>query len=316
MGAAPVDPEDRDRRALTVDVTSVDGAGRRVRSLRAAQLMAVAIVVVVGLALASSSLFPVERPTLPPFASGAVPSAGGLPSPVSSPGDSAAQDPAIVMTPRILGVALDVSALVASARTNAPDTIAFVSGHLRIAPRRCDAGGTASACFRLSIDGLRGVSVVADDRLLMPMRQPGGGEVLVLVPRAGRLVYLGSVVVDPAGVPRIDGLIARLVAHGPLNAGTGPTLYEADGRIIRLSHDCPETASCPPASWLLGALQPQDNDVVAIVDATVVADAPGMPSDTGWTSGPFLLRPGTDKGASWVVVAREDPATILHVVIP
>jgi hypothetical protein len=303
---------------VTVAVASVDGGGRRGGSRRAALLAGMAVVAVLALAVASSRLFPVERdafvtPSEVPSAS--VPIAG-VPSPLASPRGSPAPSPVVAMTPRVAADPLDVSALVAAVRAGKDGPIAFVSGLLHITPRRCDPGAPASACYLLAIDGLRGVRVVPDDGLAMPMRQPAGGEALVLLPRAGRLVYLGSLVVDPGGIPRIDGLIAQLARHGPAIAGTGPTLYEADGRIIRLSHDCPETASCPPASWLFGALQPPDNLVVGVVDASVVDGAPGLDASVEWASGPFLLRPGTVTSASWIVLAQEDQAAILHIVIP
>jgi hypothetical protein len=313
MGPPPVDPEERGRGSLTVEVASVEGGRRPGRSRRAAQLVAIAVLVVLALAVASSRLFPVQPDTIV-LPSLVPPSAAASPS--IPPDGSPSSAPAEVLTPRVVGVAVDVSALVAAVATGRDGPLAFLAGILRITPRRCEVEATASACYELSIDGLRGVRVVPDDGLAVPMRQPGAGEVLVLLPRAGRLVYLGSLVEDPAGIPRIDAFATRLAPGGPLLAGRGPTLYEADGRLIRLSHDCPETASCPPSSWLLSGgagLDAQANDVV---DAAVAPGAFGIVSNVGAASGPFLLRPGTTPGASWIVVAREDQAKVLHVLIP
>jgi len=318
MATPPVAPDERARRSLTVELASVEGTGRPGGSRRAAGLAAVVVTAVLGLAIASSRLFPVEREAVVPpsaFVPSAVASAVASSAPSGSPDGSPAYNPVVARTPRVVGRAFDVAALVASAAgTNTDGPIAFVAGILRITPRPCGAEATATACDRLSIDGLRGIRVVPDDGLTMPMRRPGGGEVLVVLARAGHLVYLGSLAVDPQGIPRIDGLIALVARRGP--AATGPTLFEADGRLIRLTNLCPETASCPPPSWLLGSAQWPDTRVDVVADATVQAGAFGIDADIGWASGPFLLRPGAAPGASWVVVAREDQATILHIVIP
>ena len=312
-----MDPEERAPRSLAVEVASVEGGGRRGGSRRAAQLAGIAVVVVIAVAVASSRLFPVERQAIaPPSAGPSASPVASADSPVASAEASPADNPFVALTPRIVGPPRGVASLVAAVEARKDVPIAFVSGILRITPRRCEAGATPSACYRLSIDGLSGVPVAPDDGLAVPMRQPGGGEVLVLLPRAGQLVYLGSLVADPRGIPRIDGLTAKLASGGPVFGATGPTLYEADGRIIRLSHNCPETASCPPPSWLFGAVQSPGDKVVGVVAAAVAANAPGIPGDAEWSSGPFLLRPGTGKGASWVVGAREDQASVLHIVIP
>jgi hypothetical protein len=308
-----VDPEERGRGSLTVEVASVEGGRRGGGSRRAAQLVAVAVVALLAIAVASSRLFPVQPDTIV-LPSLVPPSAASPPS--ASPAVSSAASPPVVLTPRVAGQTLDVSALAAAVATGKDGPLTFLAGILRITPRRCEAGATASACYEVAIDGLRGVRVVPDDGLAMPMRQPGGGEILVLLPHAGRLVYLGSATLDPAGIPRIDGLTAGLVAGGPLIAGRGDTLYEADGRLIRLSHNCPESASCPPPSWLLGAGEYPDGKANFVVGAAVAPGAFDIGSDVGGTSGPFLLRPATTPGASWIVVAREDQATVLHVVIP
>jgi hypothetical protein len=321
MGPVPVDPDERAPRSLAVEVASVDGGGRRGGSRRAALLAAIAVVAVIAVAVASSRVFPVERgpvvsPPAGPSASPAAVVASLAASPVTTPDTSPTDDPLLTFTPRVVRPPLDAAALVAAVAARKDGPIAFVSGILRITPRRCEAGASPGTCFRLSIDGLQGVGVVPDDGLAVPVRQPGAGEILVLLPRAGRLVYLGSMVADPRGIPGIDGLLMQLARQGPLSDAARPTLYEADGRLIRLSHNCPGTASCPPPSWLLGAAQPPDSRVVGVVDATLLAGAPGIPGDALLSSGPFLLRLGTGEGASWVVVAREDQASVLHIVIP
>jgi hypothetical protein len=324
MATPPVAPDERAPRSVTVAVASVDGGGRRGGgSRRAAVLAAVAVVTVLALAIVSSRLFPVDQPAFVPPSAAPSAEASVPPSPAASPDGPPVYHPVVARTPRIPWTALDVAALVAAVDAKAEGPLAFVSGILRITPRPC-AEAIASACDRLSIDGLRGVRVVPDDGLNMPMRQPGGGEVLVVRPSAGHLVYLGSLAVDPLGIPRIDGLLAILGQRDTTKAIGAPTLFEADGRLIRLSHNCPETASCPPPSWLLGSAQWPDTRVDVVVDATVQAGAFGIGADTGWTSGPFLLRPGagasgvpgTGHGAAWVVVALEDQAAVLHIVIP
>ncbi len=311
------DPTDQ-RRAYSVEVAGVGGP--RSRGSRTPILAAVALVALIAGGILSSRLFPVDR--------GAI-SASPLPPPsavaaVVSPSPSVAPIPVPTgpLTARVASDPVDVAALIAAIPRHGTGPIAFVAGRLRSTPRPCEPGAPLSACLTIRIDGLRAARVVPDDTMGAWPGDPAPGETLVVLPRDGKLVFLGSVVVDPAGIPRIDVLSARLAAD-PLHVGQPlPSLHEADGLLISGALTCSASGPCPAGAPALLVVPPDAALVTDFTDAAVVQIAPGafgVDATSARTTGPFLMRRRAnpnDGAVSWQVVAREGEGAILHVVIP
>jgi hypothetical protein len=169
----------------------------------------------------------------------------------------------------------------------------------------------------IHIDGLRGATVVPDDSMRGWPGDPVAGETLVLQPRDGKLVYLGALRVDPAGIPRIDVLEARIAA-----AKIHPqvALFEADGILVQGPAPCIAPVSCDPGAPTLFANPPGGGWQMDFTGAVPVKTSPGVfgiASTAVWTTGPFLVRyTPSDDNLPWQLVAHEDQGSILHVVIP
>jgi hypothetical protein len=309
----PIDP----RRAYTVDVSGVGGP--RNRSGLAAAVALVVVVAIVAGGIVSGQLFPV--PQIAAVAT-AVPSGSASAGPSSSASAAAPASrppgpvPSGPLTARLTASPVDVMALVASIPGRGTGPLAFVAGHLTSRPKPCEAGSPLSACLSLRIDGLRDASVVPDDSMLGWPGDPGAGETLVLLPRDGKLVFLGSMRVDPRGIPRIDVLKAR-VAAAQVHAQVA--LYEADGVLYQDRAPC-IAASCGQGEATLLATPPAPGGVPDYGNAQTVGLGPqvfGVTPGALWTTGPFLVRyVPSDPDLPWRVVAREDQGSILHVVIP
>jgi hypothetical protein len=303
-----------------VDVAGVGGP--RNRPGRSAVTALAVIAALVGGAILSSRLFPAEPAAVEPspIAEASVPASAA--SPAESPsGGTRIPVPSGPLTPRITADPVDVAALVAAIPKHGTGPIAFVDGRLHTRPRPCDIGAPLSACMTLYIDGLRGASVVPDDTMPIWPGDPVRGETLVLLPRDGRLVYLGYLVVDAAGIPRIDTLTAT-VASVPIGSSQlVPSLHEADGVLLNTATPCSVGVPCDPGLQTLLAIAPGPNPLVDFTGAQPVRIVPGafeIQPAAIWTTGPFLLRIRTDAGTgvAWDVVAPEDQGSILHVVIP
>ena len=319
--------DDVGRRGYRVAVAGVGGPQNRPGRNAAGALLAVVVVLAGGVLL--SRLAPADRGLVSPSASSAVAFASSAPS-SSSPERPSAPTPAasglltarplgIPLTPRLLGNQVGVAALVAAVPRRGTGPLAFVEGQLTSATRPCGAGAPLSACLTLRIAGLSDATIVPDDTMAYWPGDPGPGETLVLVPRNGRLVFLGSLVVNPAGIPPIDTLQALLAADPASAANELPSLHEADGILSATIDPCGGTTSCRPAaigSPLLLSTAPDGSGITSMTPVEVVPQAVGVRS-AGSTGGPFLLRHlAVSIGPVWEVVAREGPGSILHVVIP
>jgi hypothetical protein len=297
------------------------------------------IAALVGGGILSSRLFPTEPAAVEPSA---LAEASAAASPAEAqPAGTPIPIPSAPLTPRITAAPVDVAALVAAIPRHGTGPLAFVQGRLHSSSRPCDPGSPLSACLTLSIDGLRGATVVPDDTMPVWPGDPIRGETLVLLPRDGQLVYLGSLLVDALGIPRIDVLTATTENAAAIPGGIGPSLYEADGALVSGAPSCPTGIACDPGGSILLAIPPSGP---AYVDYTgevpvrrvdpspgnwtldfsgaepvrIVPDAFGIPSSAVLTTGPFLVRRRTDpwRGITWDLVAREDQFSILRVVIP
>jgi hypothetical protein len=306
----PLDP----RRAYSVEVSGVGGSRNRSGLAAGVALVAVAALLIGG--ILAGQLFPVQQAAVAPLAQ-VTPQA--LSSPPAPPPDSPiAPVPTGPLTARTTADALDVAALIASIPMHGTGPLAFVSGHLSTRPRPCGVGAPLSACRTIRIDGLRGAAVVPDDTMGSWPGDPVPGETLVLLPRDGRLVFLGALVIDPAGIPRADVLAARLAA-APMTAHM--TLAEADGILVRGTAPCIWQDRCAPGAPTLLVVPPSGGWTMSFTGAqsVVVADgAFGIRASATWTTGPFLVRIRAEAAdePAWQVVALEDQSSILHVIIP
>ena len=323
MGAPPIDPVERTPQSPTVEVSSV--GGRQSRPARAAWLAAVAVVALIGAAISSASLFPAEQAAM------ATPPVAVAPSPVASATASVALPP-VHLTPREASTPLGVAALVAATAPGTSGRLALVSGRLHAAPRRCEADAPLSACYAFRIDGLEGVRVVPDDGITDWSGDPGPDQTLVVVAGQGVVRYLGSLTVDPAGSPPVDEVVAQ-AGEGRTARGAGPSLFGADGRLVRSVPACPAGTTCPSAApaYRLFTLFPPGGatqDVTGDVEVMVSPAVGGLEAPGSWLDGPFLLRrlavgcwpvPGyacAPTSPAWQVVAREDQASVLRIMIP
>ncbi len=304
-------PTDR-RRSYSVEVAGVGGP--RNRPGRTAALALVLVVALVGGGILSSQLSPAQHVAVAPSA---------LPVALSSPSASAAAAtpvPSAPLTMRVTADPVDISALVAVIPRRGTGTLAFVDGRLHSTQRKCEPGAPLSACLVLRIDGLRGAKVVPDDAIGTWPGDPPQGETLVLLPRDGVLVYLGSLLVDAAGIPRIDALTAAMASPSAGKARLLPSLHEADGLLLNDVSPCVAGAPCATGGPVLLAVPPsigQGPDLVGAVPVRIMDSAFGVGIGDIWVTGPFLLRIRTDSATvAWDVVAREDQGSILHVVIP
>jgi hypothetical protein len=302
------------RRSFHVDVAGVGGP--RNQASRTALVALVVLAAILCGGILAGQLFPVDQgvANASPSSGTASPPASGLGVAIASPVPSGGLAP---LTPRITASPVDAVALVAAVPRHGTGPLAFVAGRLVATPRPCGRDAPLSACLTLRIVGLRGVPVVADDTMGSWPGDPPPGQTLVLLPRDGRLVFLGSLDASAAGIPRID-MLQAITASDPAAAATlFPSLREADGMLITDTGPCASGASCPPLSAAL--LRPW-RDLVDVSRGTGVTLAPGAfgVSAGGWTSGPFLLRyrPDAEGWILWQVAAREDQGSILHVAIP
>ena len=273
-------------REMDVPVVPLGARGSSRRGAIAAVLVTSALTALI----AAGSLFPV-RP--PPIASPVdvplgTPAATGAPGPADTPRPM----PLRGMTPRLESAALDVSALVAGVRDGTfAGRLVFLAGRIHATPRSCRNGAALSACITLSIDGLRGLQVIPDDAIGAWSDDPGPGSALVLEDMGGRLVYLGSVVVDPAGIPGIDVLTGP-DPIAPPGSGPGPTLVEVDGWLVSAAPCGEDTTSCPQPAGFLAPTGPGDG--LLGMSGGVPVIAPPRITDFGrratWWSGPFLVR--------------------------
>ena len=306
-----------DRRgSFSVEVAGVGGP--RNRPGRTAVVALVVVVALVAGGILSSQLFPVTKTAV-------APSASPVALDSASPSAAASASPTVVPTPsgpltaRVTSSAVDVVALVASIPKHGTGPLAFVAGHLHARPKPCDAGSPLSGCMTLSVDGLRGATVVPDDSMVGWPGDPVTGETLVLLPRDGKLVFLGAIVVDPAGIPQIDVLRGRL-ATSPIADPHRDALHEADGILVNGGASCMSGLDCPEGLPTVLAIPPDAGtaiDTATAVPVRIVPGAFGIAETSVWTTGPFLVRTIVASGAEpWQVVAREDQGSILHVVIP
>lgn len=311
-----VDP----RRAFSVEVSGVGGPRNRSGLAAAVAVVAVAALVVGG--LVSGQLFPVQQAAVAPSASvsSSILASAAPPSSASSSASTAPIVPVPTgpLTARVTASPVDVVALIASIPKSGTGPLAFVSGHLSSKPRPCETGAPLSECLTLRVDGLRAAQVIPDDTMGVWPGDPVPNETLVLLPRDGKLVYLGALVVDPAGIPRADVLAARLAAkpeHAP------EALREADGMLVRGITYCIWEDRCPLGAPTLLATPPTSAGALDYAGAQAVAladDAFGIRPTATWTTGPFLVRVRANPGDEppWQVVVLEDQSSILHVVIP
>ncbi|HEY5629474.1 MAG TPA: hypothetical protein VIR16_08195, partial [Candidatus Limnocylindrales bacterium] len=260
-----------------------------------------------------------NRGALPPSPADASASPAAV-APSATPGLGPTPGPSPRLTLRVTSSAVDVAALVAATPRRGTGPLAFVAGSLRSTPRRCPPNARLSACITLRIDGLRGLGVVPDDAMGSWPGDPPAGETLVLLPRDGQLVLLGSLVVDPAGIPSVEDVLARQV-NNAASPGRDPSLFEADGVLIDGAGACPPGNSCPGLVATLVANPPLAGPNAGQQFARPVGVAPGAigisPGEGAWTTGPFLLRWSPRPAArEWQVVAREDQGSVLHVLIP
>jgi hypothetical protein len=313
------DPTDR-RRAYSVDVAGLGGP--RNRPGRAAVLALLVVVALVAGGILSSQLFPAQQTAIAPSLS---PLAVVSASPSTAPSASASAGPSVgpvptgPLTARLTADPVNVVALIASIPRHGTGPLAFVAGHLHTRPRACDVGSPLSACMTIYIDGLRGTTVVPDDTMQGWPGDPVAGETLVLLPRDGELVFIGSIVVDSAGIPRVDVLQARMAATPPVSRTRG-SLHEADGVLVNGGTSCFSGLDCPAGAPTVLTVPPDGGgavDVAAALPVTILPGAFGISDTAVWTTGPFLLRSTVrGDGLLWDVVAREDQGSILHVAIP
>ena len=331
------DPGDR-RRSYSVPVAGV--GGRRHRPWRTAVIVLAVVAALVAGGVMSSRLFPVvtavDPSALAPASAVALvwasASPGGPASPRPSPRATASTRPAASaspvavtpiasMTPRGAGKRADATALVAAIPLPGEGPLAFVTGRLRSEPQPCDPGAPLSACVSLSIEGLRGVTVIPDDTLTAWPGDPPAGEALVLLARDGQLVFLGALAVAPAGIPRIDVLGARLAAD-PLGYEPSASLHEVNGLLLSGGAACTGSGTCYARAPDLLIVPPKDAQTANSAEGALIQVAPGafgVDLTALRTPGPFLVRRRADPVSgrvSWEVVAREDQASIVHVVIP
>jgi hypothetical protein len=277
----------------------------------------------------SSRLFPVESTAVAASAPVAAPASGAASIGDSAPPTlgppartAAAPAPTGPLTPRSAGLSSDPGALVAAIARRGAGTLAFVSGRLHSAPRPCSPNAPLSTCLSLAIEGLPGATVVPDDRMAAWPGDPPPGETLVLLARDGKLVLLGSMVVESAGIPRIDVLGARLAADPLAYERPLPSLHEVDGVLLSGAASCRASDPCRVGAPALLVVSPPDAAATDYQDAAVVQISPspfGIDSGASRTVGPFLVRRRAnpvDGAVSWEVVAREDQASVLQVVIP
>ncbi len=110
------------------------------------------------------------------------------------------------------------------------EQLVFVDGDLRITPVRCQSPAQGSVgCVELEIPGI-GLPVWAGGDAIPWRGDPPPGAWIVTVARSRGLVYLGSLVPDPAVPNALDGLTRRLFA-GEL-AEPPRTLFEVDGWLV------------------------------------------------------------------------------------
>jgi hypothetical protein len=317
------------RRSYRVEAAGVGGP--RGQQGRLATVALVAVLALVGGAIISSQLFPAGRGAVAAQDTAApsdiaqdtaAPSAETRAAPFASvvPRRTPFPIPSAPLTPRVTADRVDVSALVAAIPRHGTGPLAFVSGRLRSTQRPCARGAPVSACFALQLDGFRGAKIVPDDTMSVWPGDPVLGETLVLLPRDGKLVYLGSLVVDPAGIQRIDVLTATMETV-PVGPGQPlPSLHEADGILVNGVTPCIGPATCPPGAPTLLAIPPSggwEMDYTGAQPVRIVDGAFGIRPSAVWTTGPFLLRLRVDATrVAWEVVAREDQGSILHVTIP
>ncbi|MFN8631343.1 MAG: hypothetical protein U0838_13810 [Chloroflexota bacterium] len=308
-----VDP----RRAYRVEVSGVGGP--RNRSGRAAAAALVTLVALVVGGLVSGQLFPVQQAVAPAPSSSAVAIASATASPAPTPTPILIPD--APLTPRVTGWPVDIAALVAAIPEQGAGPLAFVAGRLHSTAHPCEPEAPLSECRTLRIDGLRAVEVVPDDAMRTWPGDPVLGETLVLLPRDGKLVYLGSLLVGASGIPRIDVLSATIRSSTASSGQLVPSLHEADGILARGIAPCMWQDRCPAGAAVLLPMAPPAGAAIdsTVAETVTVADSAfGVrPADT-WTAGPFLLRIRTDLGPScaWELAAIEDQGSVLHVVIP
>lgn len=326
--SGPDELEPLGRRAYRVEVSGV-GGGRN-RAGPKGLLVLIGVVALVALGIISSDLFPTAQgvvlPSLDPAQVLVSPDPSGLTPDGSdalpSPPESAGPVPSAPLTARVAEMAVDVAALIADIPHRGTGPLAFVAGRLHSSRRVCPLGAPLSACLSLRIDGIRGASVVPDDSMTSWPGDPAPGQTLVLLPRDGHLVYLGSLTVDSEGIPRIDVLEARLTA-GPASDGQPPSsLVEGDGLLLAQVSPCATGDACGGtnsalfAAATLGEGGDLGSGVVVRVMPGALEAGNAAWLDPTWIPGPFLLRYQPADATPWQVVAREDQGTILHVIIP
>ncbi len=184
----------------------------------------------------------------------------------------------------------------------------------------------------VEIPGL-GLPVVPGGDAIPWHGDPPPGAWIVTVARAGGLVYLGSLVPEPAAPDTIDGLTRRLFA-GELSTPSR-TLFEVSGWLVANPlQTCyrPGVAAtpCPAPTPFLASDEPGRDGVLRSSRGGPVDLAPaviGMDPADVVTSGRFLVMPPAacdpsnaaqtcDAEPRWLVTARFDPAQSFRVLVP
>jgi hypothetical protein len=288
--------------SLSVPPAPVGGsrAGRRA-ALVAIVVVAAVIAGAVGLAQLDRGRSSPRRTAAPVVAVATAP-----PVPTPSPND---------LLPGTTPPRMSVAEVGGAVRDRTLDgRIVFVDGEIRATKAPCpNLVPGSGGCVTLEIPGI-GVPVRQDDTTIPWPGQPPRGAWLVTVPRAGSLVYLGSLLpAQPLPISRLP------VDADPAAAGS---VYQAVGwLVVNAVHTCARTdldSPCPAPPPFLADDQPLDGGVL-VSDAgaeVLVAPGPDVDMDTVVTGGTYLVSrvPGT--AGRWRVVARYIPANAVRVLVP
>lgn len=245
------------------------------------------------------------------------PSASVAETPRGTAAAEASPDPSAVLagtTPRMTRDALE-----AAVRDDSIEgRLVFVDGTLDVTPVRCQGLAQGfGGCVDLAIPGLGLPVWQGEDTVPWPADPPPGAW-LVTMPRAGGLVYLGSLVPRPRGQLPLASIAG---ANPPDSEGT---LVEADGYLVTHPvHACYRPAvpatPCPPPPPFLAQDEPLP-DGMLVSDAgaavTVASSAPGIDPAATVAEGTYLVQHRQSGEGGALVVARYEPSRAVRVLVP
>lgn len=292
---SPAEPQDPDPRALAVAPVAIrdPGGGRR-----SALLGLVGVAAVLGIAIGAATLLPsspasTEMGTRAAGARATASAPGSDASPSSSP--SPTPGPEMTLPPAIVFYnAHELGEQVAGGSLDG--RLVLVLGKLEAIALPCDREPDAlHSCVLLAIEGVD-LPVQAGTVALPWHDDPPSGDLLVVMPSRGKLVYLGHL--PPASrSPRLIDVLTRDLLLQQGASGPPAEMFLVDGWLVpRPPSSCPVTTD-PSASpcWIPGPFLADDEPAADGSPRSrrgsnvVVGDAVGIDPEATVTRGPFLV---------------------------